>query len=112
MPSGAGTVVLLSWAPDGRLLALREHLCGVYHRPAALPLPARSAGRPIPAPMDIDRRRRPDSDRFRGRSFRTVREHLPFAGADRGIIRTGRRFLREAGSSLGVERLACKGGEP
>src|SRR5262245_22126365 len=44
MPSGAGTVVLLSRLPDGRLLALREHLRGVHHRPVALPLLARSAG--------------------------------------------------------------------
>src|SRR5215831_18115812 len=105
MPSGAGTVVLLSRALDGRLFALREHLRGVRHRTAALPPPARSARRPIPAPMDIDRRRRPDSDRFRGRSFRVVREHLSFAGADRGIIWSGRRLLRDARPRFGVERL-------
>src|SRR5215475_7632072 len=108
----SGTVVLLSRGPDGRLLALREHLRGVHHRPAALPLTARSARRSIPAPMDIDRRRRPDSDRFRGRSFRVVCEYLSFAGADRVIIRNGRRFLRDARPRLGVERLARLGGEP
>src|SRR5262245_60364342 len=105
MPSGAGTVVLLSRAPDGRLLALREHLLGIHRRTAALPLHARSAGRPIPAPMDFDRRRRPDSDRFHGRGFRTVHEYLSFAVAVRGIIRGGRRLLRDARPRFGVERL-------
>src|SRR6266542_2066771 len=37
---------------------------------------------------------------------------IDFAGADRVIIRSGRRFLRDARPRFGVERLARRGGEP
>jgi hypothetical protein len=111
VPSDGGTVVLLLRTPDGRLFTLREYLCGVHYRSVALSFPARFARRQISASMDIDRRRHPDGGRFHGRNFRSVREYLSFAGADRDIIRSGRRFLRNARLRLGVKRLARRVGE-